>query len=141
MGSRTVCVRSYFRWPSLGQRSGLPRKLCAPAQPSTNLPRVAAAVHACQYNDEAFKRSIPEHVWEPSKKDPAGSAIALGVREWAICDTRDRFVYHLQKLTAEPLTLTVIPVLDRRQVELCGSAKENRERQRGRCWRRALTSD
>jgi len=98
-------------------------------------------VHACQNNDEAFNRSVPEHVWEASKKDAAGSAVAFGVCERAICDACDCLVYRLPKLTAEALTLAVIPVLDRRQVELCGSAKENRERQRGRCWRRARTSD
>ena len=61
----------------------------------------------------------------------AGRAVALGVRERAICDTRDCLVYRLPKLTAEALMLTVIPVLDRRQVEPCGSTKENWERQRG----------
>jgi hypothetical protein len=39
------------------------------------------------------------------------------------------------------MLLTVVPILDRHQVELCRSTKEDGLRQRRRCSSRAFTSD
>ncbi len=98
-------------------------------------------MNARQDDDEFFNRSVPEDVGEPAKKDTAGPAVPLRIRERAIRDARDRMLDRFPKLPAEALTLTVIPVLDGYQVELRRSTQEDGKRQRGRCSRRALTSD
>ena len=98
-------------------------------------------MNACENHHKVFKGSIPQDVREATEKDTAGSAVPLWVRERAIRDERDRMIHCLPKLTTEALTLTLIPALDRYQVELCRSTEEDRKRQRGRCSRRALTSD
>jgi hypothetical protein len=111
------------------------------AKPSTDLAGITLPVNACQDNYEVFKRSVPEDVGESSEKNAAGSGVAFRVAERAIRDARDCVADRFPKLSTKALTLTVIPVLDRCYVELGCSTEEDGERQRGRCSRRALTSD
>ena len=90
---------------------------------------------------KGFKWSVPQDVGEATKKDTARPAIALRVRERAIRDEGDRIVHRLPKLTTEALTLTLIPVLDRYQVDLLRPTDKDGQRQRDRWSRRVLTSD
>jgi hypothetical protein len=111
------------------------------AKASTDLSRIALAVNACQDDQKVFKRSVPEDIRETAEKDTVSPAVPVRVRQRALGDEGDCIVHGLPKLAAKALTLTLIPVLDRYQVELCRSTEEDGERQRGRCSRRALTSD
>ena len=98
-------------------------------------------MNARKNNHEVIKGSVPQDVGKTSKDGTTGSPVALRVREGIVRNPRDRGVHRLPKLTTEPLTLALVPVLDRRQVELRRSTEEDRYRQRRRCSRRAFTSD
>lgn len=85
--------------------------------------------------------SVPEDVGKSPEEDAASPTVALRVREWVTRDACDCVVHRFSKFNAEAVTLTIVPVLDRGQVDLCRSTEDDGERQRGRCSRRALTSD
>jgi len=110
------------------------------AEPSTDHAGIALAVNARQDHDETRERSIPKDVGESPQQSTAGTTIPIGVCKRIVRDPCDDSVHRFAELMTETRLLPVVPVLDSRQVELGRSTDENRQGQRRRCSRRALTS-
>lgn len=89
-------------------------------------------MNAGKNDHEVLEAKVPQDIGKPSKRGTTGSSVTLRIREGIISNPRESGVHRPPKLTTEPLTLALVPVLHRRQVELGGPTEEDRDRQRRR---------
>ena len=62
---------------------------------------------------DVLERAVPEDVGETSENGTVRSSVTLRIREGIVYDPRDGGVHRLPKFTTEPLTLALVPILDR----------------------------
>ena len=98
-------------------------------------------MNACQDDDKILERPVPKDIGKTPQESTTGASVPLGVCERVVRDSCNKGVRHFAEFVAQTWSLLLVPVLDFHQVKLGRLTDEDREGQRRRCSRRALTSD